>query len=108
MRATWISSAVVGLPFGFVATLATIGSDKQRGASFIAAWIIGVLFVPMFVVCVFGISQLREIQVKRRTRSSWLSHQIEDGPAFLVPVWGRLAVFFVAAAAGSALSKAFE
>jgi len=108
MRATWITSAVAGLPFGFVATLAGLGGDKPKGAFYIAAWVVGVLFVPSLVVCVFGISQLREMWVKRRTRNSWLSHQVADGPAFLVPAWGRMGVWFIAAVAGSLLSKALE
>lgn len=103
-----MTSAVVGLPFGFVATLAGLGGEKPRGAIYIAAWVVGVLFVPSFVVFVFGISQLREMSARRRERSSWLSHQVADGPAFLVPVWGRMGVWFIAAVAGSLLSKALE
>lgn len=108
MRATWITSAVAGLPFGFVAALAGLGGEKPKGAIYIAAWAVGVLFVPSLVVCVIGISQLREMSARRRLRSSWLSHQVADGPDFLVPLWGRMGVCSIAAVAGSLISKVFE
>lgn len=106
MRVTWITSAIAGAAFGFIATLADVG-DGTGKAGHVVTYAMLTLFFVSFFVCVIGIIQFRQMWAKRCT-SSWISHQIEDGPAFLVPTWGRMAVWFVSAGVGAVLSKAFE
>lgn len=108
MRATWITSAVAGASFGVFASLVKITRVPVDGAAaskYVSLTLgIGLCVVGLF--CVIGSTQLRDINAKRRSRGILMDIKLEDVAAFLVPVWGRMLVWFITAGAAALVVKA--
>jgi hypothetical protein len=98
MRATWVTSLIAGMLFGYVARL--VDTANLQGVYAVIIFYISVLFA------VLGVPQIREIYAEQRRRGS-VRVRKEDFPAFYLPAWGRMFVWFVACAISAFTIKAF-
>ena len=97
MRATWVTSLIAGILFGVVARL--VDTANLEGGYAV------ILFFISALGAVIGIPQIREIHAEHRRRGSARA-RMEDFPAFYLPAWGRMIVWFVSCVISAFTTKA--
>lgn len=108
MRATRATSAGAGAGFGVLASLVEIARAAVAGTP-VSIYMSLALLIGFFVSVLFGaigIAQSRDFHAKRQGRGILMDIKKEEAAAFLVPLWGRMLVWFLAAGASALVVKA--